>query len=203
MRYCSIDIETTGLEPTKCDILQFAAILDDLDDPKPISKLPTFTAYFTKKEPLVGEPFALSMHPEILRKIADAQRNKIEQNEQGERFMPLDDLPQAFANFLILNNVEPEKNGLIRVNVAGKNVASFDLQFLKTKITKWWPISFCQRTIDPAILYWDAKRDQQLPDMKTCMERARIKGEVAHTALEDALVVVKLLRHKLLRQKTK
>jgi DNA polymerase III alpha subunit (gram-positive type) len=104
---------------------------------------------------------------------------------------------------LILNNVEPEKNGLIRVNVAGKNVASFDLQFLKTKITKWWPISFCQRTIDPAILYWDAKRDQQLPDMKTCMERARIKGEVAHTALEDALVVVKLLRHKLLRQKTK
>jgi DNA polymerase III epsilon subunit-like protein len=30
------------------------------------------------------------------------------------------------------------------------------------------------------------------------MERAGISGEVAHTALEDALVVVKLIRHKML-----
>lgn len=201
MRYCSIDIETTGLDPAKCDILQFAAVLDDLNDPKPISKLPSFTAYFTKKEPLVGDPFALSMHPEILRKIADAQKNKLEQNEQGEWFMPIEQLPCALMAFLLKNNYERDKKGIIRVNVAGKNVASFDMQFLKAKIEKWWPISFFQRTIDPAILYWDAKRDEQLPDLKTCMERARIKGEVTHTALEDALVVVKLLRHKLLRKK--
>lgn len=201
MRYCSIDIETTGLDPAKCDILQFAAVLDDLNDPKPISKLPSFTACFTKKEPIMGDPFALSMHPEILRKIADAQKNKLEQNEQGEWFMPIEELPTAFMAFLLKHDYVPEKNGIIRVNVAGKNVASFDMQFLKAKIQKWYPISFYQRTIDPAILYWDAKRDQQLPDLKTCMERARIKGEVAHTALEDALVVVKLLRHKLLRKK--
>ena len=36
MLYCSIDIETTGLNPKTCDIVQFAAVLDNLADPQPL-----------------------------------------------------------------------------------------------------------------------------------------------------------------------
>jgi DNA polymerase III epsilon subunit-like protein len=35
------------------------------------------------------------------------------------------------------------------------------------------------------------------------MVRAGLEGEVAHTALEDAVLVVKLLRHKLLNKDVK
>jgi DNA polymerase III epsilon subunit-like protein len=49
-------------------------------------------------------------------------------------------------------------------------------------------------------LYFDLENDDSLPDMKTCMQRAGIDGEVAHTAMEDALVVVKLLRNKFFKE---
>ncbi len=31
MRYVSIDIETLGLDPTCCDIVEFGAVIDDLE----------------------------------------------------------------------------------------------------------------------------------------------------------------------------
>ena len=34
----------------------------------------------------------------------------------------------------------------------------------------------------------------ELPDTKTCMQRASIAGEVTHTAVEDARVVALLIR---------
>ena len=78
-----------------------------------------------------------------------------------------------------------------------KNVASFDLPFLKAKIKDWGSVSWLARVLDPAVLYLDVAKDRSIPDMKTCMERAGLEGEVPHTALEDALIVLKLIRHKL------
>lgn len=199
MLYCSIDIETTGLNPDNCDILQFAAVLDDLNNPKPIEQLPSFQSCFIKDGPIVGEPMALSMHSAILKQIADAQYKKIEYCEETkQRFMRIEDLPDALACFFLQNNVPQDRSGRLKVTVAGKNVAGFDLRFLKAKIKHWGPISLYQRVLDPAILYLDHRNDTAVPDMKTCMERAGISGEVAHTALEDALTVVRLLRYKLL-----
>jgi len=57
-------------------------------------------------------------------------------------------------------------------------------------------VRFRHRVLDPASLYFDPKIDAALPDMKTCMERAGIEGEVAHTAVHDAKVVIDLLRRK-------
>ena len=44
MLYCSIDIETTGLDPETCDIIQFAAVLDNLADPQPLENVSRRTA---------------------------------------------------------------------------------------------------------------------------------------------------------------
>ncbi|MBN2475346.1 MAG: hypothetical protein JXB62_12110 [Pirellulales bacterium] len=79
--------------------------------------------------------------------------------------------------------------------VAGKNYASFDARFL-SKITSWDKhIQVHHRILDPAALYWQPETDGvELPDTKTCMERADIPGEVAHTAVEDARVVALLIR---------
>ena len=41
---------------------------------------------------------------------------------------------------------------------------------------------------------WRPLEDDKLPDSKTCYERAGMNGKVAHTAVEDALAVVRLVR---------
>lgn len=198
IKYISLDIETSGLNPKTCDILQFAAVIDDLSNPQPLEKLPRFQTHFTQAT-YSGEPYALGMHPQIFKKIADAQKKRIEENEFGDRFMNILDLPFAFKTFLTQNGIpEDPKTGRVRITVAGKNAAMFDLPFLNKKLKKHWgDITILHRVIDPAILYYQPG-DTTLPDSATCLERAGMAGEVAHTALEDAIMVIKLVRHKLL-----
>lgn len=199
MKYVSIDIETTGLNPNSCDILEFAAVLDDLRNPLPLDKLPRYRSYILK-ETYRGEPYALGMHPQIFKKIAKVEKGANAYiDEDGAFFFGENDLMFSFQNFLTANGYEPNKEGKIAITVAGKNVANFDLPFLRANIQEWADIQVRHRTIDPAILYFDPTIDDQLPDSKTCMERAGIPGPVAHTALEDALVIVQLIRKKLVK----
>lgn len=198
MKYISIDIETTGLNFKKCDIIQFAAVMDDLDDPKPVEELPKFTAYLTADR-YKGETYALSMHGAIFLKIANAMKNKTTYDEvEGAHYLRLLDLPFAFRNFLTTNGMpENPKTGSISLTIAGKNAGMFDLPFLKKKIKDWQGVYFKHRVLDPASLYFQLG-DKDLPDLKKCKERAGIEGEVSHTAFEDAIDVIKLIRHKYL-----
>jgi oligoribonuclease len=194
MIYVSIDIETTGLNPKLHDIIEFAAVMDDLRTPRPIEELPKFHSYI-KKELYRGDPYALSMHAEIFRKIA--------MPVEGENYFTIDELMIPFQNWLVKNGLKlDEKKKKYIVNVAGKNAGTFDVPFLKEKIKNWADIQFSHQVIDPAVLYLDLKTDTSLPNSKTCMDRAGIAGEVAHTALEDAIMVIKLLRAKLLSDPT-
>lgn len=204
MLYCSLDIETTGLDPENSDILQFAAVLDNLSNPEPVENLPRFEAIFVKDGPLMGDPYAFSMHSNLLKRIAHVKKLNLGRcPETNARVMKIEDLPGALFDFFREHKVPQASNGRLYVTVAGKNVASFDMPFLKAKIQKWGAVSFLQRTLDPAVLYFDIDQDAKLPDMQTCMDRASIKGTVAHTALEDALTVVLLLRNKLNRTTNK
>jgi oligoribonuclease len=195
MRYVSIDIQTTGLNHKICDILQFAAVIDDIENPIPTDDLPKLVVYFLK-DSYTGTPYALSMHSEIFKKIDKAQREEIEENELGEKFMDIQELPDVFHNFLSKNGFKTDSKNRIHITVAGKNVSSFDVPFLNNKIKDWNGVVMRHRAIDPAILYYKLG-DDSLPDTKLCMARAGLSGEVAHTALEDAIVVVKLIRRKL------
>lgn len=200
MIYVSIDIETTGLDFKNCDIIQFAAVIDDLSNPRPIEELPKLVLYFVQAT-YSGEPYALSMHPEIFKKLACPPVNSDGWSSQEDNaiYCGIEDLPTLLRGFLRKNGLEipPYCEEYITINVAGKNAAGFDIPFLKEKIKNWQGLNFNPRVIDPAILYYK-KGDKTLPNTKTCMERAGISGEVAHTALEDALVVVKLIRNKML-----
>jgi len=70
-----------------------------------------------------------------------------------------------------------------------------DNQFLR-RLPKWEKFIPTQhRVIDPGNLYFDPRLDGgELPSTATCMKRAGIPGGVAHTALEDAIVAVELIR---------
>lgn len=189
MIYVSIDIETTGLNPQIHDIVEFGAVIDNLADPQPLEKLPTFHAMF-QKDNYFGNAYCMALH----KRIWDAL---VAGAGEGVRVMEIEDLMPAFSNFLSKNGVPyNEKKKRYDVNVAGKNFASFDWQFLKAKIPadKWYEVYFRHRILDPSALYFDPKVDTELPGMELCLERAGIKEEVSHNAVEDALQVVKLIR---------
>lgn len=187
MKYVSIDIETTGLDPFQSQILEIGAVID-LSSDVSTDKLPTFHCYIVH-DIIFGQAYALSMHPTILRRIAT--------QEDGYTYLRAEEVAPAFDRFLAENYYEKKADGAIdkRVNAAGKNFAGFDLQFLK-QLPEWDDfIQIRHRVIDPAMLYWEPG-DTRLPDTKECKKRAGLDGDVAHTALEDAFDVVALIRMK-------
>lgn len=83
------------------------------------------------------------------------------------------------------------------VTPAGKNFSSFDRRVLEQAgfFEELRGVTFRHRAIDPATAYF-RRGDKALPDLATCLQRAGIdKKEVAHDALEDALDVVRVVRH--------
>ncbi len=187
MNYCAIDIETSGLNHKLHDIIEFAAVLDDLRNPLPLDQLPSVQCY-VKKDNYVGDPFALSMHAEIFRKIANPS--------PGESHCPISALPFLFSNFLSKNNYPfNEKKKKYMVNVAGKNASGFDLPFLNEKIKEWGDVQFRHRVLDVTPFWLHVHEDDVLPDLATCMGRAGLAYSTdAHTALADARMVVELVR---------
>ncbi len=184
--YVSVDIETTGLNPHRCQVIEFGAVYENWL--APVENLPAFHCYVIHSE-YRGDPFALAMNHEILRRIANKDKHP-----EFKFYRPLE-LAMEFEKWLVEHKIDPE-----RVPVAGKNFAGFDAQFLKELMDYDGPrfgdiIKFAHRVIDPGSLYFDPRIDKEPPSTKTCMERAGIAGEVAHTAVEDAVAVIKMIRH--------
>ncbi len=185
--FVSVDIETTGLDPETCDTLEVGAVIDDWLFP--LAKPPEFHCYI-KQSLYRGQPFALSMHPTIFRRIA------IE--EEGYSYFFPGEFAEAFGSWLNINhayvidpdNLKREARGV----VAGKNFASFDDRFLRKFKNYDQHVKFHQRILDPGMMFWSPTEDTKPPGSQTCMERTNQEGKVAHTALEDAKSVAKMIQ---------
>jgi hypothetical protein len=187
--YVSIDIETTGIDPEFSQILEIGAIVDDWVTP--VTLLPKFHCYVFHNR-IIGSAFALQMNAAILRKIADAEilMEKTDHCFHPEHglFLRPKTVGGELAQWLMDQGMDPTKPIL----AAGKNFAGFDRPFLQN--IPGWNIPFFRRVIDPAMLYWLPDIDPVPPSTETCMERAGIPGGVAHTAVEDAMAVVRMVR---------
>lgn len=186
--YISIDIETTGLDPNNHMVLSIGAVIDDWVSS--IDSLPTFHCYIDNGPLIQGSAYALSMHSKILRYIATGGKERVPEQE-GIKIAEVDQVSGFFLKWLQTNDIMPVKR---HITAAGKNFAGFDQQFLRRLPTWERFIPTQHRVIDPGNLYFDPRIDDGLPDMQTCMERAGIPGTVSHTALEDAMTVVKLIQ---------
>lgn len=103
-------------------------------------------------------------------------------------------LPQL-CDFLLAQGFRPDAKGRVRFIMAGKNVASYDLLFLR-QLPGWGSLVRSEpATLDPAAFYLNWHKDSRLPSLSICKARAQLDDtEVAHEALADALDVVRLLR---------
>ena len=184
MLYCSIDMESTGLDADNHDIIEFGAVLDDLSKLDPVETLPTFHCYFVK-DAYTGSPFALSMHPEIFRRIAERDVSKY-------KFFSAMKFGHAFKRFLINQGYETEHDR-VTINVAGKNFGACDLQFLNKQTDLSKHVQIRHKILDPGILFVE-KGDESLPGLGQCKERMGLNDSVDHTAVADAIDVVHLIR---------
>jgi oligoribonuclease len=202
MRYISIDLETTGLDPSTCQIIEFGAVLEDTNNVLPIDELPTFHAYVKPKNGhLSGNIFALNMNGGIIEKLKNEHTLKDQYN-----FVDIDNLAEDFMFWLHMQGFEIKSNYELKyidgttqrytetLNVAGKNFSVFDKRFLDLVPKFNDLIRIRHRVLDPAMLYFDPIHDEMLPNLKTCKERAGIEGEVAHLAVSDCIDVIMLIR---------
>ena len=222
MIYLSIDLETTGLEKDRYQILSFGAILEDTEKKLPYDEIPKFHAAILHNE-ITGSPFAMNMNKKIIEAIVQYQTAK-DQDEKndlvqmtGMQFYHEDKVVERFFHWLCDNDMYTanplmedqamvmagngkmypaitSKTKPITINVAGKNFASFDKHFVD-RLPRWQQlIRIRQRMIDPAVIFTDWTNDKALPALYDCKQRAKIQGEVTHDALEDAWDVIQLLR---------
>lgn len=177
MRYVSIDLETTGLDPRNDQILQIAAVVEDTQKAYlELEELPRFVC-FVKRERYFGQAFALQLNSWIFKILAGVQKT-----EYPILF------PDAARNKLL--EFFKAHFGDEKVVVAGKNAAGFDIPFLRNLEydDEAAPLPFHHRTIDPGSMFIDWSK-------KTPPALYELTGkQVSHDALEDALDVITVLR---------
>ena len=224
MIYCSIDIETSGLDPEKHKVLSIGAIIEDTEKKLPFEEIPKFNAIVLQNE-IVGSPRAITMNQNIISlmgmylEASKEDRKKLQMAEDaqpyGYKFYEKDEVVKELYHFIESNGhsmgirgsggymeiKDGEPRPLINsntkpvtINVAGKNFGTFDKLFLEQ--LPWWQkiIKTRQRVLDPAILMVDWLNDKSLPNLTTCKERAGVNGIVTHNALEDAWDVIEVMR---------
>ncbi len=187
MKILSIDIETLGLNPAKHNIIEFGCIIEDSGRKLPFSDLPKCRYYFDHGDEYTGDPFAINMNQDILKKIIELRKD-----DPNHELIKPDEFFDRFLKFLLkhlgVNGKLPRG-----INVAGKNYTGFDKRFLE-KLKYFTRIPFSHRVIDPGSMYIDWDKDNGVPNLQTCNDRAGIEHKVSHTTLEDCYDVICLLR---------
>lgn len=190
LKYISIDVETTGLDPDNNQLVEVAAIIDNLNIPTKVSigELPSYHCYI-KHDMYCGNPYALSLHTEKFKNI---------HNNVGNILTP-EEFVYSFYNWIVTNNgyYEITNDDIVKIVGAGKNIASFDSLFLKNSHIEFNKhIKFAHRFIDVGNMYL-RHTDQLPPDLDTCAIRAGLdeKNRVNHIAMNEVKMVIKLIRN--------
>jgi hypothetical protein len=180
--YVSIDIETTGLDPTNCQTIEVGAVIDDWVSP--IDELPTFRCYVNHIV-FTGEAYALSMHADIFRDIATGKT--------GVKILRPNNVTGHFVRWLLTNCLDPRREKIL---IAGKNFGAFDKVFLEALYSWKKEVNMKHRFIDPGNMYYIPGVDDGPPSTEECLKRAGLPPVVQHRALDDALDVIRLIRYK-------
>jgi oligoribonuclease (3'-5' exoribonuclease) len=188
--YISIDIETTGLDSEKCQVIEIGMVVET-DWRTPIEQLPA-CSFLVDPGTIIGEPFALQLNAQILREIAECRRTG------SGNWTDTEGAVQKMFNFM--RAYFPYTHAQLHFVAAGKNYGSFDARFLE-RLPNWkaW-MKPHHRPLDPGGMYFDARIDDSVPGTEECMRRAGFDPDVKHRAEEDARNVVRLIRRKAFAQ---
>ncbi len=187
MKYVALDIETTGLDPQKDQILQIAMVLEDTTAPQVhVEDLPTFERVIRHPR-LSGDPAALAMNAGLISAMA-------EYNFEERRILHLGrkiDVSMNLSSVIYDLNIWFYDHFFDKKPIiAGKNVGSFDLQFMGEDFRK----RVHYRSIEVGSVMLGAEPSRWLEDKPPSLNDLLHDKDVAHDALEDARDVIRVLR---------
>lgn len=201
MKYVALDIETGGLNPLHCSLLSIGMILDNGVDP--INKLPTLDI---RIGPPAYKDYSYSLSKWSIENLSGllkdlSCRNIFESFDFDTEPVPVDRAEPYYVNYgesvsslvfrWLMNFYDigkPEK-----IVLAGKNIKSFDLPFLKEHGVDLDHHTH-HRTIDPGSMFLRPE-DTVPPSLPECMRRANLTQHNPHDALADCYDVVNLVRY--------
>jgi oligoribonuclease len=191
VRYVSVDIETTGLDPTINQVIEVAAVLEDTTKDTLVDALPYFRAVIVY-EKYATTPYCAVLHQRLFEDIVNIgtlpfEAHYITNGDNVDVYVRPHALSGALRRWL------SHHGEYGKMTVAGKNYYGFDHRFLAPLLGD---IEVRHRALDPVTLY-TRKDDVVPPDMAECCERAGIPLVGHHTALADARTVISLLRRRM------
>ena len=186
MKLLSIDIETTGLCPRSCSVLEVGAVIFD---PQPVKSdansvriehtRPATFECLIKHSQIIGEPYAIQMNNEIIQELAGVK-------ETHRQILTASQFTHHFGQWIVQNIGTDQK-----IHPCGKNYGSFDQQFLQ-KMPGWDALvkpHLDFRSLDVGSLYFSPD-DGKILGLPKCLEKIGCPGLVTHRALDDALAVM-------------
>lgn len=190
MKYISIDIETTGLDPKKDQVLEIAAVFEDTEAEVllPVESL-LYKRRIIKHERIEGNPFALSMHQDLLKEIGERTLRDIDFNSPDQVRSRISYAADDISSWVYELAKVKTDGSREQIVLAGKNIEAFDLKFLPESFKK----KFHRRVLDAGnialgsdhSLWWR----EVIPSLRDLINR-----DVSHTALEDARDVIRVIR---------
>jgi len=201
MKYISVDVETTGLNPEQDQILQIAMILEDTERPVPN---PPYLNIGIKRNRISGDMKAMALNSKIIKLLGETKSSKstVTYNCGGKdiemELLHESNVVYEVASWLIDHGFKLDWDDRIRITCAGKNFGAFDKLFLE-RLPGWKDrIAIRQRYLDPSILYINWSTDTEPPSLEECIMRAGFNYQEAtehiHDAYFDAMMIIKLLR---------
>lgn len=214
MKFCVIDIETTGV-PGKdgnledLQIIEFGAVIEDTKNLLSFDDIPKYNRII-RHEQYKGGAFALNMNARIFKILAERENyrrgEELDAYDKHHGIISIKDLAKDFFDFLyehFRKNAPDDFTILLGPNYqeapfvitpAGKNFDAFDRKFIDL-IPKWSQyINLRHRTIDPTSMYIDWYRDDVPPGLGDCLQRAGVPKVVTHKAVEDCLDTLLVIR---------
>lgn len=185
----NIDIETTGRDPEKHQVLEIAIVIENtnplLESFSTVEDLPSWVGRI-RYDNIIGEPVALKMNADLIASMADPR---------AQMWASLDDACRDAVRFLsghIPGVATAQRLGLQNgpLIASGKNVAGFDMRFMPD----WFRKLFHYRTIDVGSVALGADQKWWAEAVPPSLNTLMGEKTQQHTALEDARDVVRVLR---------
>lgn len=201
MKYVSVDIETTGLDEKENQIIEFAAIIEDSNNPLSYEDSPKYHRIVLSSNGYYNfSAFASQLNSGIMKIISNIEQginvDFILEGNGSAGFLFDVELLGDFYLWLYANGIYKHPvTGVIEIVAAGKNFAGFDKRFIEANSEfETTGLRFNHRSLDPTLGFIDWENDLTPPGTNECLKRAKIEKIVTHRALDDAWDVIQLLR---------
>lgn len=196
--YISLDIETTGTDRQKSEILEIGWVLDD--GINRVEELVKRNFIVQRKTISYGEVFALDMNARIFKALKDKHESVVDAEYIAGLLMEdIEDCSRLALEWDKEHGLFQETKQNKKIQFAGKNFSSFDGQFMDPfmrglGVTEYFKM-VQHRALDVGPMY--AEEFGYVPSLDEICARHLSGQKVNHKAVDDAMMVVNLIRNKM------